>query len=59
MRGMVGSIRLHAVGDVGHGGTHVGGTALYEAEHHLFDTVIETTQRAFFWLARRSPRFFR
>ena len=40
MRGPVGSIRLHAVGDAGHGGAHEGGTGFCEAEHHLFETIV-------------------
>ena len=44
MIGPVGSIRLHTVGDAGDRGADEGRTALCEAEHHLFETVVDNTE---------------
>ena len=40
----MGSIRLHAIGGAGHGGADEGSAALCEAEHHLFETVVDNTE---------------
>ncbi len=45
MIGAVGSIRLHTVGDAGDRGADEISTALCEAEHHLFETVVDNRER--------------